>query len=269
LPLITTVPLPGLTCSDGGASLPLTKAIPLSGVVCGADDAWLPLITAGTLLGTVCRADGACLPRTTSESVFGEDGPAGSARELLSAAVLLTGGSCGGAGVTLSAAMLLTGADGGADCSPVPPTTGEPAVIGAVVGAESASSHAHKAAAQIPAVASRLAAMPALRSLADRLGGTALRLSRDVRFRCRGVRVHCITPHRRCTGVEVLFSDICEYVQELGTNGIPDLARDANACRLSKPRKARGHVEVIPRATRPGASLRESDPVARGCRRGG
>ncbi len=175
LPLITTVPLSGAPCSADGAWLPLTTAIPVSGVVCSADDAWLPLITAGTLSGAVRRADGVCLPRTTAESMFGEAGPAGTAWAPLSAAVLLAGGGCGGgASVTLSAAMLLTGADRSADCSSVPLPNGmcELAATGALIGAvdESASSHAHKAAVQMPTVANRLAAMPTLRNLTDRLG---------------------------------------------------------------------------------------------------
>ena len=112
LPLITTAPLSGVTCSEDGAWLPRTTAIPLSGVVCSAEDAWLPLITAGTLAGKVRGTDGACSPRTTAASVFGEAGSAGGARAPLSATALLADGGCGArAPVRLSASMLLRDAD--------------------------------------------------------------------------------------------------------------------------------------------------------------
>src|SRR5438132_931439 len=53
------------------------------------------------------------------------------------------------------------------------PLSGAPgSATGALIGAvdESASRHAHKAAVQMPTVANRLAAMPTLRNLTDRLG---------------------------------------------------------------------------------------------------
>jgi len=51
--------------------------------------------------------------------------------------------------------------------------------------------------------------------------------------------------HRRCADVEVLFSDVFEGVRKLVANGVPDRARDANACRVGQRRKAHGYAAAV------------------------
>ena len=70
-------------------------------------------------------------------------------------------------------------------------------------------------------------------------------LRRDARSSCHGVRAHCIATQRRCADVEVLFSDVFEPIRELVTNGVPDGATNANACRFSQCCQPHGYVAVL------------------------
>jgi hypothetical protein len=51
--------------------------------------------------------------------------------------------------------------------------------------------------------------------------------------------------YRRCADFEVLFSDVFKLIWELITNGVPDGARNANACRFSQCCQAHGYVAVL------------------------
>ena len=57
-----------------------------------------------------------------------------------------------------------------------------------------------------------------------------------------GAQFQGIAVYRRCADLEVLFSDVFEQIWELVTNGVPDGARNANACRFRQRRKAHGYV---------------------------
>jgi hypothetical protein len=168
VPLTTAGPL-----SLAGDWLPLKTAVLLSDGTSGAGEGWLPRTTAGLMSGTGARTGGRVLPAVARRPAGGRsavDGTgitcsvgflsggvnccAGAGCESLSKVVVVTGGGCAakGAAAPRSAVALTEG-------------VGAPTVVGSESSARSEppSSQAHRAIAQMPIIASRVAATTALR----------------------------------------------------------------------------------------------------------
>lgn len=171
MPLTTVGLLSSALCSACGACLPLKTAILLSEAASGAVEGRVPLTTAGLISGTVVRTGG-WPPLFTAILLAGgcstADGTwitgsvgllsgrvnccTGAGCESLSTLVVVPGGGCGakGAAAPRSAVALTDGV-----CRPTRSDTG--------AFSRPPSSHAHRAIAQNPIVASKVAAITALR----------------------------------------------------------------------------------------------------------
>ena len=168
VPLTTAGPL-----SLAGDWLPLKTAVLLSDGTSGAGEGWLPRTTAGLMSGTGVRTDGRALPAVARRLAGGRSAVDGTG--ITCSVGLLSGGvnCCAGAGCeSLSTVVVVTGGGCAAKGAAAPRSAvalTEGVSAPTVVGSESSglneppSSHAHRAIAQMPIVASKVAATTAPR----------------------------------------------------------------------------------------------------------
>ena len=168
VPLTTAGPL-----SLDGDWLPLKTAVLLSDATSGAGEGWLPRTTAGLMSGTDVRTDERALPAVARRLAGGGSAVAGT--WITCSVGLLSGGvNCcaGSGGESLSPVVVITGGGCAAKGAAAPRSAvaltecvGAPTVVGSESSArnEAPSSHAHRAIAQMPIVASKVAATTAPR----------------------------------------------------------------------------------------------------------